>query len=329
MNKISPNRPTTLQRSMSQTTKPPPPPPVRRSSSLVNGQESRMDIDEDGEELTPHGSVENLNMAATVANAFTEQCSIEALAAKASTVAGSLRRLQQTGSNLLTRSTSMSQPQNEPTQAENGFQRDNLTRRSLSLTQSRGQERPSLIQSISAQLRLQQPQQSSPEKPGKTVTFAPSPTKTSPTKSSIPYRKIGTRHLIPVQGEAGDQQSSPEAEIYGFGQRFKENRRHYFTNNGPSLSSSTSSFNGKSVTEQNQKFLDNLSAKLTGKTVPTSSSSHQLSSAANLGIQSQIPRSPSFNNGNSKTRLNAEIEKGSFNLRKTNGITNDRSAPSF
>ena len=76
---------------------------------------------------------------------------------------------------------------------------------------------------------------------------------------------------------------SPDAEIYGFGQRFRENRRHFY---------SSTTFNTASAANENQKFLDNLGAKLSS--MPTSSSSHQLCASAPPS-NSSIPRSPSFN----------------------------------
>ena len=76
---------------------------------------------------------------------------------------------------------------------------------------------------------------------------------------------------------------SPDAEIYGFGQRFRENRRHFY---------SSTTFNTATAANENQKFLDNLGAKLSS--MPTSSSSHQLCASAPPN-SSSIPRSPSFN----------------------------------
>lgn len=84
--------------------------------------------------------------------------------------------------------------------------------------------------------------------------------------------------------------ASPEGEIYGFGMQFRESSKQYFD-----MSASYPT----SETVENQKFLDALSSKLLGKPIE------------------------------SKSRLNAEIQSGSFNLRKTNGIVNDKSAPRF
>lgn len=85
--------------------------------------------------------------------------------------------------------------------------------------------------------------------------------------------------------------ASPEGEIYGFGMQFRESSKQYFD-----MSASYPT----SEAVENQKFLDALSSKLLGKPA----------------VESQ-------------SKLNAEIQSGSFNLRKTNGIVNDKSAPRF
>ena len=78
--------------------------------------------------------------------------------------------------------------------------------------------------------------------------------------------KISTHHVIPVNGatapagqvsvQNNNKQPSPEAEIYGFGAKFKEARQQYFD-----MSASYPS----SMSAENQKFLDTLSSKLLNK----------------------------------------------------------------
>jgi hypothetical protein len=236
--------------------------------------------------------------------------------------------------------------------------------------------------------------------------------------ANIPYKTSGTRQIIPVNGANGNlnnlgsrknpinidgektQKLSPEAEMYGFGEKFRENRKNYFNqssnisvNNNNSLSRcqsqhstfiSTSypndknptihrdvaSFSTPEVILQNQSFLDSLSAKLSiggniksqspsntqtqvsvnhtkSKWPPTQSSVNQISNSI-----PSMQRSPSFGsvkldnvttknnvatnmntelntipNSTNKNKVHTEIERGAFNLRKTNGIIHDRSAP--
>ena len=84
--------------------------------------------------------------------------------------------------------------------------------------------------------------------------------------------------------------TSPEGEKYGFGAKFKECSKQYFD---------MSASYPNSVSMENQKFIDSLSSKLMATT------------------------------DDPKAGLNAEIQSGVFNLKKTNGIVNDKSAPRF
>ena len=112
---------------------------------------------------------------------------------------------------------------------------------------------------------------------------------------------------------------SPEGEIYGFGAKFKEDSQQYFDMSAsyPSGVGGDSS-RMKMEDVENQKFLDALSTKLLGSkssvVIPKSNGSGSGELSNNIG---------------SKAELNAEIQIGTFQLRKTNGIQNDRSAPRF
>ena len=122
---------------------------------------------------------------------------------------------------------------------------------------------------------------------------------------------------------------SPEGEIYGFGAKFKENSQQYFDMSasypsgvgGDSVSSGRSTMKMEDNVE-NQKFLDALSTKLLGKTsgIPKSNGSPSRNAGESMMLS---------NNIGSKADLNAEIQNGTFQLRKTNGIQNDCSAPKF
>ena len=117
--------------------------------------------------------------------------------------------------------------------------------------------------------------------------------------------RISTHHVISVKQTAPSPashhkkkpmqtSSSPEGEKYGFGVKFKESSKNYFD--------MSASYPNSMMSTENQKFLDTLSSRLIGNTT----------------------------NGNPKAELNAEIQaSGTFNLKKTNGIVNDKSAPRF
>ena len=116
---------------------------------------------------------------------------------------------------------------------------------------------------------------------------------------------------------------SPEGEIYGFGAKFKEDSQQYFDMSAsyPSGVGGDSS-RMKMEDVENQKFLDALSTKLLGKTsgIPKSNGSPSRNAGESMMLS---------NNIGSKADLNAEIQNGTFQLRKTNGIQNDCSAPKF
>ena len=112
---------------------------------------------------------------------------------------------------------------------------------------------------------------------------------------------------------------SPEGEIYGFGAKFKENSQQYFDMSASYPSGVGGDSRMKIEDVENQKFLDALSTKLLGKSAATPKSNGSLSSES----------SNMSNNIGSKAELNAEIQNGTFQLRKTNGIQNDCSAPRF
>ena len=176
------------------------------------------------------------------------------------------------------------------------------------------------------------------------------------------YSKVSTHHVIPVNGGGpvaastpqqppsgppaphiqqhhhhhnnghvnGNNQSkqlnnrdkimSPEGEIYGFGAKFKETSQQYFDMSAsyPNSNSNGGGASGARKIEEveNQKFIDALSSKLLGKPVKNPGNNP----AAGSGGKSTE---------SNKAQLNAEIQRGSFQLRKTNGIQNDRSAPRF
>ena len=177
------------------------------------------------------------------------------------------------------------------------------------------------------------------------------------------YSKVSTHHVIPVNGGGpapapqqptsgpaapahhqphphhnghvnGNNQNkqlnnrdkimSPEGEIYGFGAKFKENSQQYFDMSAsyPNTSNSNGGVGGgtnsarKMEAVENQKFIDALSSKLLGKPV---------NNPGNTNPGTGSGKSTEAN----KASLNAEIQRGSFQLRKTNGIQNDRSAPRF
>ena len=226
----------------------PPPPPIRRSSSICSTSSQdrtstfRTSTNED-EDLTPHGSMENVN----VLSPNQDRLSLEAMVAKASNVASNLTNFQG-NSSTLRRSTSMSTNENTvPSQQQQNFDRDQFLRRSLTLT-SRS-DRANLINSLTERISQR--------------------------------AKISTHHVIPVNGAAGapvnkpnknnNKQPSPEAEIYGFGAKFKEARQQYFD--------MSASYPASSMSAENQKFLDNLSSKLLNKDLVNHSSAAMPDSA--------------------------------------------------
>ena len=106
-----------------------------------------------------------------------------------------------------------------------------------------------------------------------------------------------THHVIPVN----KQVMSPEGEKYGFGAKFKQSSNQYFD-------MSASYPNPMNV--ENQKFIDSLSTKLLKETTT---------------VSTQNPAAE--NQQHQKAQLNAEIQNGTFLLKKTNGIHHDKSAP--
>ena len=116
-----------------------------------------------------------------------------------------------------------------------------------------------------------------------------------------------------------DKIMSPEGEIYGFGAKFKETSQQYFDMSAsyPNSNSNGGGAGGSRKIEEveNQKFIDALSSKLLGK--PVKNPGNNPAGSGGKSTESN------------KAQLNAEIQRGSFQLRKTNGIQNDRSAPRF
>ena len=247
--------PTTMAAAHNSTVCKPPPPPIRRSSSICSSSSqdrtSTFRTTNEDEDLTPHGSMENVN----VLSPNQDRLSLEAMVAKASNVASNLTNFEKgnpNNSSTLRRSTSMSTnehqrapPSVQPQiSASPNFDRDQFLRRSLTLT-SRS-DRANLINSLTERISQRMTQHNG-------------------------GAKISTHHVIPVNGAAGasapammpgrpnknnNKEPSPEAEIYGFGNKFKEARQQYFDMSA-SYPNNTSSIN-----TENQKFLDSLSSKL-------------------------------------------------------------------
>ncbi len=338
--------------------KPPPPPPVRRSSSisaqdvqeaiLTRTSSFRSNNANDTEDATPHGSVENVNIISPTNGE--DRLSLEAMVAKASDVASNLMRMDNAAGGMKRSNSEQQQssPQKSaippPMSTSGGFiDRDSLLRRSLTLTSRT--DRASLISSLTERISQRMQANKASFNPASAATSnsgPPSLQNNHQNSVADRYNKVGTRHVITVNGPAKSGSSgingnanvngnsngnnkkagSPEGEIYGFGNKFKETTKHYFD-------MSASYPNTESV--ENQRFLDALSTKLIGK--PVNAVTPTVPPAA------PAPPPPSSNltaNGNpikdpamAKSKLNAEITSGSFNLRKTNGIANDRSAPKF
>ena len=104
---------------------------------------------------------------------------------------------------------------------------------------------------------------------------------------------------------------SPEGEKYGFGAKFKQSSCQYFD---------MSASYPNPIKMENQKFLDSLSTKLMKETNPAAASNVLNHPAENNQLHQA-------NHNNPKTQLNAEIQNGTFHLKKTNGIHHDKSAP--
>ena len=275
----------TLQRSTSQVGKPPP--PIRRTSSISsqNGETSPNShtastlsrtssfkgpkplVNKIDDDATPHGSIENISpMPAD------NPTSME-------TITETLRRVP--GSpGILRRSTSMSQSPAAASPVVSHFERDPHLRRSLTITNQ--------VERANVLSRLQMGKNS--------VTFAPTATVHNTDNAEEAYKRVSTHHVIPVSSTGAkianvppvphavahksENKLSPEGEIYGFGRKFRENSRHYFNgepSNIPSMSFSYPNSNANPPQQQaaqalpmsqeaiqNQRFLDSLSAKLTG-----------------------------------------------------------------
>ena len=121
-------------------------------------------------------------------------------------------------------------------------------------------------------------------------------------------RVVSTHHVIPVN----KQVMSPEGEKYGFGAKFKQSSCQYFD---------MSASYPNPIKVENQKFIDSLSTKLmkeTNNAAAPNVLNHQ--SAENNHMHPA-------NHNNPKTLLNSEIQNGTFHLKKTNGIYQDKSTP--
>lgn len=193
------------------------------------------------EDVTPHGSMENVNVSSTTTPTTQDRLSLEAMVAKASNVASNLIHLENNGkvaksptsNNTMRRSTSLSTKAEKPqlVHSTQSFDREQFLRKSLTLTSKA--DRANLINTLTERIsqRMQQQQQQN-------VT------------------------VIPVNGSgvSGSKQTaavaSPEGEKYGFGAKFKQSSKQYFD-----MSASYPN-NSQVMTLENQKFIDNLSSKL-------------------------------------------------------------------
>jgi len=342
--KMSPSR-AFFHRSVSHNSswaKPPPPPPIRRSSSITSQDSTcrtstfrtTASASNDDEDVTPHGSVENVSISpppppapscqqtttgvgcsGLPGSSSQDRLSLEAMVAKASSVASNLIQLDNNHSNnnTMRRSTSLSTKSTVPEHVQltriptagqlppppagqqlppPSFDREGFLRRSLTLTSKA--DRANLIHSLTE--RISQRMNNAAVQP--------------PTA-----RVVSTHHVIPVN----KQVMSPEGEKYGFGVKFKESSNQYYDMS----QSYPNPMNAMNV--ENQKFIDSLRTNLlkqetnpnTNTTVTTSSlnpAENQLHSQ----LQGQNP---------SRNQLNNEIQNGTFHLKKTNGIHHDQSAP--
>jgi hypothetical protein len=303
-------------------------------SSATTLRDSAKEMEED-DDATPHGSVENIPNMPNDNECQYRRNSMEAMAAARDTLGRlPVRAGPPVSSSILTRSTSMSTSGNPPSAASvtavSAFgPRDQFARRSLTMSSS-----------VAA---------------AKGVSFAPTATVMNGNGNEGLYKKVSTHHVIPVNAAAPTSATaagggrncpqdklSPEGEIYGFGVKFKENTRHYFTSHhhhqhqSPPDAADAGGYHsggggggGHPMSQeavQNQIFLNQLSAKLTGTVMPSPSSS-SLSSAASTTTLTPTPPPPaSAGSTQTKSRLNAEIESATLKLKRTTSIS-DRSAP--
>ncbi len=262
------------------------------TSAMMNARIGELEDDD----ATPHGSVENIpNMPADdEVDTATDR---------------GVRMRVTPGSSILTRSTSMSTStpgagMYAASPASFGG-RDQFARRSLTMSSST-----------------------------KGVSFAPTATVMNEDGSGSLYKKVSTHHVIPVSGgqkqaarvrpTQHEEKMSPEGEIYGFGVKFKENTRQYFTLQ-QQYPTATAMMSQEAV--QNQIFLDQLSAKLTGSlNGPSSITAASVPSSGPSSLPPMIPQTTAAANSASKSRRSAEIESAAQNLRRTTSV-NDRSAP--
>lgn len=266
------------------------------SNTLPSGPSGLSHEDED---VTPHGSVENVSIASPPAES-SDRMSLEAMVAKASNVASNLIQLENNNANgTMKRSTSMSTKASErdggprsasglplPSRQLNPstsgqstpFDRDQFLRRSLTLTSKA--DRANLIHSLTERIsqRMQQQQSQSPP--------------VNP--AAVSGSRISTHHVIPVN----KQLNSPEGEKYGFGAKFKQSSSQYFD--------MSASYPNPSMNAENQKFMENLSSQLLDSNT----------AAPPAGAQPNQPQQQSIN----RAQLNSDINRGAFILRKTNGL---------
>ena len=129
-----------------------------------------------------------------------------------------------------------------------------------------------------------------------------SSTNTSGNPDPSRYQRVSTHHIIPIRGD----KPSPDAEIYGFGQKFRENSRQYFK-------SETAPLSKEAI--QNQLFLDSLSAKLTdsvnGQQKPTG---HLQSKHQSFKSMASETTKTSTDEQEEMRILAKQIENGSLNL---------------
>ncbi len=246
----------------------PPPPPIRRSSSISSnggkdlasaGRNSDYaDEEEEDEDATPHGSVENI-----AEDARSMRKSLQMMAEQATQAAESLRNLNGGGGGhgssqreLPSGLVLMKRTVSGPDSSNNNINSNYLSNRS-------------------------------------SVSFAPTATVMSDNGGA--YSRVGTHHVIPVKGGAEtissrtipvnissspySDQPSPEGEIYGFGRKFKEGSRNYFDSAGAAPKSSQLVMSQEEM--QNRLFLDSLSKRLTASIPETSSPSVSSASSSN------------------------------------------------
>ena len=157
------------------------------------------------------------------------------------------------------------------------------------------------------------------------------------------YSRVSTHHVIPVSAGSRQQQPalgtgiktqlSPDGEIYGFGKQFKEGSRQYFSADMPTATPQSyynpyTSAHGQqqqqqhtpttacSISEealQNQRFLDSLSAKLTGSVGAHRISACSGHSDSSYSTLTSRPDPPAFGNGNSVLPHNSAAYKSEMN----------------